>query len=58
MTLVEKMMKTKEISLIETIELMKKYSDAGYEVYFSGEKGKVKAVADAVFIINKKIKKK
>lgn len=54
MILVEKMIKTKEISLIETIELMKKYSDAGYEVYFSGEKGKAKAVAEAVFIINKK----
>jgi len=48
------MEKINELSLIETIELMKKYSDAGYEVYFSGEKGKVKAVAEAVFIINKK----
>ena len=54
MILVEKMEKINELSLIETIELMKKYSDAGYEVYFSGEKGKVKAVAEAVFIINKK----
>jgi hypothetical protein len=42
-------------SLIETIEIMKEYNKKGFDVYFEGRgDGNVRAIIEAIFIINNK----
>jgi predicted subunit of tRNA(5-methylaminomethyl-2-thiouridylate) methyltransferase len=46
-------------TLIETIKKMEKCSELGYEVYFEGQgNGKVKAIAEAIFIVNQEKRNK
>lgn len=45
-----------DLTLIETIKLMEEYKRRGFDVYFSGECGVVKAFVEGTFVVSNSIK--